>query len=742
MKNHCLIKKTAYSAIAVISAIIICLPFALQGGTVCSAEQAEGYEITAQSDNLVMYTDMQTGRFFIDDKSSGKKYYSFLNNFDEDKKTPRKDKLTYGSELVVDYASLEDFSYIGIVNQANSTVSCLNKGYITVKKIDNGISVLYDFKDYRFSVPVEYTLENGRLIAKINTKKIREGKTSRIINISLLPAFGAADDKADGYIFVPDGSGALINFNSERQENKYSGSVYGEERTVEVKEKISQNETVRMPVFGICETAGGSLMGNITDGDGAAVIKAIAGNATFGNNICYSQLTYRQVSSYDFLSNAGSEVPVFRISEQKYSGSAYEVQYSFLGGSSGYMGLAEEYRKYLTEEKGLERNDNAALINLDVYGALETKANFLGIKYSKLIPLTKYDDIEKIYDSLKTAGISNPAFRYIGWQNDGITNKGVNTKSRAVSCLGGTGGLKKLLEFKNKTGVGLTFESELLEFRKSFLNRSTTTAFNKKAYQYQYLRSVYAAKINVDPWLLLIPDNIGKNAEKYFKSLNENISDISLSSCTNLIYSDFKSGAGSYRSEFPKIITGMLSVGKKMGLKISGEEANAYAVPYTEVIYKAPTSNSGYNIFDKQIPFYQIVLKGYTSMTVKPYQLELNRNDEFLKAVETGSALLFNCVSENQVKVRETLSEELYSSQIDLWQTEAAAYAARYGELYESVLGKAIISHRELLKNVTETVFENGVTVIVNFNYEAVKHGENVIEPRDFTVYREGEKKQ
>lgn len=741
MKKKILNRKFVSCAVAILAAIALSVPaFSPDSNLYLAAEPDEGFTKVAESGNFEMYADMKTGHFQINNNSSGAVYYSTFQNSDADEKTPRKDKLAYGSQLIVDYAYVEDFSYVGIINQTNSTVECVNKDTVTVKKIDNGISVEYDFKTYRFSIPVEYTLEDGQLKAKILTRKIKEGKITRIINISLLPSFAYADSNTEGYIFVPDGSGAIINFNSNKQNNRYEAYVYGEELTQEKKEQTVITEKVHMPVFGICKTDNSAVMGNITVGDGSASIKAVSGNDTFGNNICYSQLNYRFVTSYDFLSNAGKEVAIFRIADQQYNLKSYEVSYYLLdANNSDYNALANEYRNYLIDVKGLEKNDVISLINLDTYGALETKANFLGFKYSKLIPLTKYSDIEKIFNSFNDKGINDIAFRYIGWQNAGIVNGNITKNSTPISCLGGNSDLKKLNKFAEENDFEIVYDADLLNYRKGLGDNYSTTAFNKKAYQYEYLRSVYATKISVDSWLLLKPSKITEYANKYLKSVQKrNIENLSLSSATQLIYSDFKKGSQDYRSLFPQYIENLLKSYKKSGISLSGEAANAYTLPYLKTVYDAPTKSSGYKVFDKEIPFYQIVLKGYISMTTAPQQTELNKDDEFLKAVETGSALLFNCISNNQVEIRKTLSEDLYSSMYTLWQDEAIKYYERYNDLYNSVLGKSIVKHYELAENVMKTVFENGISVIVNYNNYSVSAEGNEINAKDFKVFKEG----
>ena len=81
---------------------------------------------------------------------------------------------------------------------------------------DGSIVFLFDFPNEKFRVPVRYALNGERFDASILTDGILEYGTNKIKSIEFLPYFGAGGMNEDGYLFVPDGSGALIYFNNER----------------------------------------------------------------------------------------------------------------------------------------------------------------------------------------------------------------------------------------------------------------------------------------------------------------------------------------------------------------------------------------------------------------------------------------------------------------------------------------------------------------------------------------------
>ncbi len=152
-----------------------------------------------------------------------------------------------------------------------------NVGY-TVDMIRED-SQQYDFtfkvtENPDFTIPVEFTLDNGDLVVNIPTGQITDNtlegspkivdvKTDsewdyKIKSIHVLPNFGLvkAEEADDGFIFVPDGSGALFDINSfDGGYTEYSRPVYDNTYYDTLYEQSEFRENVTMPVFGLGSNA-------------------------------------------------------------------------------------------------------------------------------------------------------------------------------------------------------------------------------------------------------------------------------------------------------------------------------------------------------------------------------------------------------------------------------------------------------------------------------------------------------
>lgn len=699
-------------------------------------EPTDEYKQVAENDNLIMYANLGDGLFYLKDKSNGNIVESTVNA-DDDNLTPGKERLKLQSQIYIDYITDEGFVNNGTYSTANSKVACVNKGLVSVEEIKNGIRVTYNFETQEIVIPVEYTVTDAGLSAKVVTKDITEGDEVKLYRVYLLPSFGAALNDQNGYVLIPDGCGALAEFNNGADNNIYEGKVYGDELSIKTNAVYNVTQDIRMPVFGISKNGGG-VFGIITKGDTSASLKATVANDSFAINSICSVLDYRTID-FDFVvGKVWEHIATYRYSDVQYTLDSYEVQYSILGAENNtYTDMAKIYRDYLVNEKGVGADKDDAVLNLDVYGGFEKQGNFLGIKYNKLYSLTSYLQTVDIVKEFLEDGVSDVAVRYTGWQNDGIFNYKELRSSKILSVLGGKSDFKEMNAYFEENGIDISYEADLISFRKGTTKRAAATLYNEPAIQYDFSPGnflPYPIYTRHKPWYNITLTRLEGNSQKYLKSLNSNVTSLSLSTLMNEIYSDFRKSVGIYRTDYAEIVTGIFENYKNSGITLTGSSVNAYAFPYVSKIFKAPTSTSAYELFTKEVPFYQIVLHGVIPMTTCPQQLEVDTSMEFLKTAESGTQLLFNCIYEDSSEVRATREEYLYSSTYTFWNDKAKEQYNQLKPLLESVSTAKISGHKELATNVTETVYDNGVTVITNYSDGDYDAGGITVSAKSFKI--------
>ncbi len=729
---------------AVISCLLICSAFSVSADKpAASVDEADaGYTLVSENDALAFYADYKTGGFYLLNKADGKKWYSTPENPDEDTISKGKLKLQTQSELVVEYLAVKDENVNSSTQKGNTFIDARQNGKISVSNIDNGIKVVYEFTRLGFVIPVTYTLKNDYLEAAVLASQLDEGENNYLVSVDLLPYFGAATPKDKGYLFVPDGCGAIARFNNNAAPSEdYKKTVYGDDMGYVSEGRKAKNENILFPVFGTVYDSGSALMGIITEGDAGAAISVKTGSSQTYFNTVNSQMTYRIYSTGESFYENDRTKTISTITHTPFGTERYAVRYYPLcGQDADYNGMARLYRNYLITEKGLAKNPKEPALAVDVYGAVKTKANFLGISYYKNRVLTDFDAATKIAEELKNAGIDHLAMRYIGWQNDGVFNVKIAKNAKPMKILGGKKDFLKLRDDMAKYGFEFYPTADLFTYQKSgngvSLRRDSAKAPNGDiAEQNQYSIVTFEPMKNLKPRALITPDKLLKVTGRYLKNYKKlGIDSISLSEAGDCLYSDFSKKSGVYRAKSEEYVEQMLKSVKTDVSCVAISGGNGYAVPYASRITELPVSSSGYDIFEYDVPFAQTVLHGYLPYTTPYVRQSSGVTEMFLKAVETGSDLTFSCVGDDTYPLSQTRLSGLYSSEFSLWKDTAAKLYEKYSRLGELVFDSEIVKHTCISRDLVKVVYSNRVTVYVNYSNKAVTVDGITVNAMDYYV--------
>lgn len=698
------------------------------------------FEEVARNSNSILYADMKSGHFALQNIETEAIWYDVPNNTELDEITTGTERMEVRSQLIVRYIlKIEESTTSSYKTETSQSV--VRNGGASVELIENGIKVTYQFTKCGITLPVRFYLTNDSLRAEIVTEEIDEGKDSYLIGVDLLPVFGAGDWDDEGYAFVPDGSGALIDFSYHKDmQVPYEKAVYGEEKAVKPQSVTYKEEPILLPVFGVTKGEN-SLMGIITEGDADASVTAFYHSDTYGYTAPSSIFNYRVIDTKTmFAGQGGISNTIYRVSEIKASTDVYRVEYSALSGEyNGYVGMAKKYRDYLKENSALNSAVKSPTLNLEIYGAADLTTSFLGFDYSTTEVLTTASQAKTIIEKLKAAGIGDISVRYKGFGGDGILNRKINTSTSPISKIGSAKELAELGKLAvlypdydfmqvRESGNGLSFKEDIVY-----------TLFDYKAPQYIYSRSTYSKLTEDDVYLLSPPAILGSLNSLLESYKNADYKNISLSSIGLMLYSDLHTEKGMYRDEALQYINKVLENSSEKCDNVAVEGANAYTLKYADKIWSVPVYSSGYNIFSTDVPFYQIAVHGNITMTSSGIIQAQEPRVAILKAVETGSELLFGCTYEESTVLIGSRYEELYSTAYENWMDYAVNANEKYSPVLEKIYDKQIVNHTEASDGVFITEYEGGIRVAVNYGDTAVTlaSGEKV-EAMDYTVLNGG----
>ena len=123
---------------------------------------------------------------------------------------------------------------------------------------------------------MEYALLNGYLQVRVPFDGIEENDRFKLVDISLLPYFGAGSPEDEGDFLLPDGNGAAIDFNTPRTGAvEYAAEVYGRDPSLKQQQKGAVAQPVSLPFLGI-RRGQDALLAIAAEGGELATIKAAA----------------------------------------------------------------------------------------------------------------------------------------------------------------------------------------------------------------------------------------------------------------------------------------------------------------------------------------------------------------------------------------------------------------------------------------------------------------------------------
>lgn len=683
-----------------------------------ATEMLDGtYEKVVENEHNILYLDKETGNVAVKNLASGVTYYSAQSDEISDKNSVGIEKTHMKSPLVIEYLYTENASATDItgIEITNTKEEC-SASDIETEEIKNGVRVTFSIGWLGVSIPVEYSLDGETFKASIVYEDIEEGSDIYIVSMKLLPAFGAAKMTEEGYLVVPDGSGAVINFNNGKVVSEYTANVYGDEiNPLSYVDKI-RGERVLMPIFGIVKN-NSALLGVITEGDDSAAIFAHSSAAKkYGYNIAGAKAIYRHNSQVSMFGTDWEGSNVSHWVKASAEGN-FTISYFFLGADkASYQGVASAYQDYLVETDVLKQSERKPSMHLDIYGSIDKTTAFLGFKYKKQVPLTTYNQAKSILSELIDAGITDITAEYIGWANNGITNQKLPTKVKYESTLGGKKKFNSLKNFAKENGITLAGNADFAYAVDIARGSAMKSFFNKLLHKYAYRNSVYTERRNTER-LIANANKVKSTALKYLKSYNKtNLDTISMDTLGEYFYSNFSKNGSQSKKYLIEKVEELLAAYKEAGYSISLSDAPAYTFAYADIITAAPIGSSCCEIFDYDIPLYQLVLHGYVTLTTESLPQTIDEELTYLWAVSTGTEPMYNTIYKKASVLQETEYDHLYSSTFDWWKDEAIEKYSEYSKLLSRIYNKKITRYTELLPNVVETVFANSITVYVNYN--------------------------
>lgn len=582
-----------------------------------------------------------------------------------------------------------------------------------------------------FFIPVHYVLSGSKLIASIHTDEIVCSGDTTIGTLDFMRFFGAGGPDEEGYLMIPDGSGALINFNNGKQsEEMYIGTVYSQDYLMYwTFPQVTQ--TIRMPVYGI-KRDNAAFFAEILHGSAISTIYADVSGRTNSYNNVYASFTLRENEMLNVAGITGADSDMTVVQANPYSGNI-TIQYSFLANEeASYAGMANAYQQDLVDRGTLRPLDSAENVPfyLDVLGAIEKESYLLGIPYYAKVPMTTYQQAQSIVSELAAQNVGHVQMQWLGWFNGGINHH----LPKVVNPIGSIGGKKDrsaLIDTLSATGgnlypavkfISAVYESknmnQMHEMAKSVAGyMGFYTGYNR-----EFLRTS-RTRFWSDVYQLVHPGMMPKIIDQFLTQYEkQDLDTISLQDMGDNLTSSLHR-INSVDRESSKMIMSdqMRKLNEDIGdMMVVG--GNDYSWAYTQNMVDVPTGADRYYIVDESIPFMQMVLHGYVDYAGTPVNSNdaYNPDDQFLTMLEYGASPHYVWTYQPTVMMERTPYDRYYSTQYTDWINQAVTFYQQYNNVYKNLRTQQMTDYVLYADGVSATVFEDGTRVYVNKTNKAV----------------------
>ena len=648
-------------------------------------------QLAASNENFELLVNTQTGLFAFRTKDGEHIWWSNPYNADDDPVANNSKKEDLKSSLVINAVKVTDTespsttirSWKDSVNSIVETEDDIRPGLV-VTMVDNGFRAEYTFPNEGITIPYYITLNGDYIEASIAVDEIVENESDpslitessrSIVDVNLLQDLGAANSDEEGYIITPDGSGAVINFNNGKTKaNEYTQRIYGRDLAKSQDMAPAKTEQAFLPIMGIVRSDN-ALLEVVTEGSAYATARAaVSGQKSTSYNSAWFNFQLRATDSYFMGGQNASSLNAYQ--EKIIPESRVTVRYyPIVKDGVSYVDVAKRYQQYLVEEKGLTKVEGErSPLYLDLYGGTVKEQSVLGFPVKLETAATTNEQAKEILQELTTNGVDDIIVSYEDFNAAGVTSRISNSVDYS-GTLGGKNKWKELKSFCDASGITLAPSFDLMEYERSgngYTKTGASAIAITKAYATQ---GVYELAFGTphdtrDSWYILSPAFFERVYGEVISSCQrEGMNAISVAGGTSALYSDYTSNASrntSRQQAVNNLVKGYEMINQSGMTFVSGA-ANDYALPYVDYLKDVPLYSSNFDVFDYDIPFYELVIHGYIPYTTKAKNASSSADELFVYSVVTGTPLHYEVMYQDPNEFTDCSYDELFYTNYKGW---------------------------------------------------------------------------
>ncbi len=705
-------KKIFLSCLAALLWLTLCFP---------ALAEADDRVFVAENENLALYLKEDLCGFDVLDKRTGVTWSSSMNDPTFTGKLAGLNAKKANSLLTVNVTNLEK----GAGSITNAVLLNDKQLQTAWEPIENGALLKYDLGANKIRVQVEILLEGDTVLVRAPYEGIECYGDFSIVSMDMMPFLFSGSDEAEGFLFYPDGSGAILEFQDKAhfKETTQVFNIYGNlEKSNTVLDMFDQeNPTVMMPVYGI-SIGGNAMLAVVEEGAETARISVNSSTKIVALNYVFANFQYRR--GFDDLRVTTRKIKTY---DKNAMETDYALRLLFLPeGKDDYSAMAVAYRDYL-QARGLTAKPGSDSLAIDLFMSAPEK----GLLFDTQRTVTTLEEAGEILDVLQEAGVTRAQLSLKGWARGGY---GMTPDRLPVE--GAVGSAKELTALMDKAesmGMGLSLTANFLEAN------DESTGYSKRN-DVVYLSNFSILTNKEEDMFFLSPDAMVEKYEAFRKkAAGLGVNGLRFERLGQVIGFNYNSGHACATAQCLDLYRQMLQSAKEAFGHVSVQGGAICLAPYADLMTEVPYEDSGFQFTTKAVPFYQMVMHGLRPYTGTPGNLSSDLDREILRWVEMGYMPYFELTYGSTEALMYTDYQSLFTAEYTVWLDEVADTARKFsaGDLAD-LRAALMMQHDCIAPGVYRVIYDNGMTVYVNYNGEAASADGLTIPAKDYLVMKEG----
>ncbi len=594
---------------------------------------------------------------------------------------------------------------------------------IDLEYIENGFNANIIFGISKIEIELIVLFEEDSIKVSIPSESIIEGDKYKLKGIKVYRDFGAVkNDDVPGYVFIPDGIGALIDYKNDTLGlPNYSKAIYGNALGYNTNEDLSEFDlngaNIYVPVFGFVHGVNQqSVFANIESGGEYGNLNVYYPSKNRGYTTVFSDFKYRSTYNQP-VDQIGNVITLLQKHRNDFD---INIAYHFLNGEqANYVGMAVKYREYLLagDVEFQENNANTDIpLHLSFIGS-ERRPTLL---FTKKVQLTTLEDIIRISDELKEYLTINLVVSIDGFTKDGSTWSGPLYKDIDKSF----GNEEQLKALQDKV-------AELYLITNHVMANSTNGGYNSFSDLAKKINDqIYTYENRTSSMYLLEHDKVFEKATNSINELDDyDFDGFAFKYMGSILYDDFRNN--SYIVDQIILTEEFL---EELDKDIALYNANSYMFPYIDSYFDFPLYSSQFITFDDTVPFLSIALSDIVNL-YSPYANFFPQNrDDLLRMIDFHVYPSFILTDKSSKELQDTNLEAIYSSKYDSLEPAVYQYYEFLNDALRETKDATIVDRDVLDEGVIKVTYSNGVYIVINYTDISQVYYDDTILPKSYLV--------